>query len=457
MISADIEKKQKKFIENILKCSLWEKQLEIADSVRNNYKTSARSCHGSGKTFSAARIALWFLFAHLNSVVVTTAPTFRQVEQLLWREIRAAHKFASIPLGGDMLKTRFEINEDWFAIGVSSKTPEGVAGFHAENILVIGDESSGISREIFEAIEGMLTSDGARLLMLGNPTTNDGYFAESFTDPDVKKIHISAFDTPNFTLNAIRSVADLTDENVERARVYFPGLVTPRWALSMLKKYGSDSDVWRVRVMGEFPKGEADVLISVDRVAKAIGAERELYGSEEIYGVDPARYGDDWTSIIYRKGNFARVVMMFQGQDTMRTAGETTRLLRENKKAMAHIDSIGVGAGVLDRCKEHSDIKDRVFGLNSASSPEDKEHYVNLRAEGWDDTNEWLKDAVLEENENWYELSKPKYKIKSNGKMQIESKEEMKKRGIPSPNTADALVLTIMRRTEESEPRIRIL
>ncbi len=356
-----------------------------------------------------------------------------------------------------MLKTRFEIDEDWFAIGVSSKTPEGVAGFHAEHILVIGDESSGIPRVIFEAIEGMLTSNGARLLMLGNPTTNDGYFADAFTDPDVKKIHISAFDTPNFTKNGIRSVTDLTDEKVEGAKVYFPGLVTPRWALSMLKKYGADSDVWRVRVMGEFPKGEADVLISVDRVARAIGAERALYGTEEIYGVDPARYGDDWTSIIYRKGNFARVVMKFQGQDTMRTAGEVARLLRENRNTRAHIDSIGVGAGVVDRLKELDDIKDRVFGLNSAASPEDKEHYINMRAEGWDDTNEWLKDAVLEEHEDWYELAKPKYKIKSNGKMQIEAKDDMKKRGIPSPNTADALVLTIMHPTEEAEPNIRFL
>ena len=197
--------------------------------------------------------------------------------------------------------------------------------------------------------------------------------------------------------------------------------------------------------------------VSVDRVARAIGAERALYGTEEIYGVDPARYGDDWTSIIYRKGNFARVVMKFQGQDTMRTAGEVARLLRENRNTRAHIDSIGVGAGVVDRLKELDDIKDRVFGLNSAASPEDKEHYINMRAEGWDDTNEWLKDAVLEEHEDWYELAKPKYKIKSNGKMQIEAKDDMKKRGIPSPNTADALVLTIMHPTEEAEPNIRFL
>ncbi len=458
MISENIKLKQKQFIENILGCNLWPKQLEIAKSVKDNSKTAARSCHGSGKTYAAARIALWFLFSYPKSVVITTAPTFRQVEQLMWREIRAAHKFAKIKLGGEMLKIRYELDEDWFALGISSDTPEGVAGFHAENILVIVDEGSGVGDAIYESIQGMLTSNGARLLTLGNPTIRQGYFADAFTDPNFAKFHISAFDTPNFTMNGILSEDDLTKEKVESAVVHYPGLVTPRWALEMLDKYGRDSDVFLVRVKGEFPKGSLDTLITVDMVARAIGAERELAGSDEFIGVDVARYGDDWTAFIYRKGNYAKLLEKYQGIDTMVTAGKVKNYLKDYPDAIAYIDSIGNGGGVVDRLKEQDDVKKRVFGVNSAARAVDPEQYANLRAEGWDDAREWLKDAVLEVGEDWYELAKPKYKIKSNGKMLIESKDDMKKRRVQSPNVADALVLTLMRPTEETpEPRIRIL
>lgn len=457
----EIRKEPIKFIEKTLNRPLWEKQREIVLSVRDNERTTVGSGHGTGKTYTAAGIAIEFLFSFPPAIVITTAPTFRQVENLLWREIRNAHKLATVKLGGDMLKTRYEIEEDWYAIGIASKTPESVAGFHAKHILFICDESSGIGDEIFEAIEGVLTSENSRLLLIGNRTKRTGYFYDSFADPNFHKITISCFDTPNFVHNGILTPDDLTQEAVDNAEIIMPQLVTPGWAMKLKTKYGANSDVFRVRAMGLPPKKDADTLISIDKIETAIGSDRERSGSDLILGVDPARFGDDDTSMVEREGNYARLFEKIHGQDTMQTAGKVVRWLRGNPHGIAKIDSIGVGAGIVDRCKEHKDIADRVFAANSASQAIDAEHFINQRAESWDSIGEWLDDAILEpcEDDDWYELAKPKYKILSSGKMQLESKEDMKKRGIPSPNTGDALALTFMRPSEEEalEPNIRTL
>lgn len=449
------------FVEKTLASPLWNKQQDIIRAVFANDLVTVGSGHGSGKTYVSARITLAFMFAFPPAIVVTTAPTFRQVENLLWREIRTAHKLAAVPLGGDMLKTRYEIEEDWYAIGIASKTPESVAGFHAKYILFICDEASGIPDEIFEAIQGVLTSESAKLLLIGNRTKRIGYFADSFADPDFVKFQISCFDTPNFTANGILTPDDLTQEAVDRARIVMPQLVTPGWALKLKNKYGPNSDVFRVRAMGLPPKKDADTLVSIDKIEAAIDAERERYGVDQILGVDPARFGDDDTSMVERVGNWARLYEKRHGQDTMETAGKVVNYLRSNPAAVAKIDSIGIGAGIVDRCKEHKDVADRVFAVNSASQAVDPEHYINQRAESWDTVNEWLDDAVLEscEDDDWYEIAKPRYKILSSGKMQLESKEDMKKRGISSPNTADALAQTFMTPSEEEElePNIRTI
>jgi len=206
--------------------------------------------------------------------------------------------------------------------------------------------------------------------------------------------------------------------------------------------------VYRVRVLGEFPTGSLKTLIGVGRVTDAIDAERELYGEDEYIGVDVARYGDDATAWVYRKGNFAKVLEVIQGNDTMEVAGKTKRYLTEYPNAKAHIDVIGVGAGVFDRLMEQPEVSERVYGVNSAGQPHDTDEYINIRIEGWSVTKDWLKDAVLQKHDSWFELCQPEYKINSNGKTQLESKADMKKRGVKSPNVADALVLTLSRPTE---------
>ena len=425
------------FFKEVLGVELWSKEKEIVRSVRDNIRTAVRSGNSSGKTYTTARVALWFLYSFIPSVVIDTAPTHRQVENQFWREFRRAYKSSKMPLGGKLLKTQFNVDENWFAIGFSAKSGEDgmekFQGWHADNILVIVDEASGVNGPVFQAIQGALAGGKTvRLIYIGNPTRATGDFADAFKDPLFHKIHISAFDIPNVIEN----------------KLVIPGLATRDWVDSMRSKYGEDSDVYRVRVLGEFPRKDNSTLIGVDLVEQAIGADRELFGTEEIIGLDPARFGDDTAEFVYRKGNKAKHLETIEKSDTMVLAGKAKNYLKEYPNAVIHIDIIGLGAGIYDRLKEQPDIAHRVFGVNSAMPATDKEEYVNLRMEGWAIAKAWLRDGILEPHEGWYELAAPRYKITSNGAMQLESKEDMKKRGVKSPNVGDAFVLTLQRPTE---------
>ena len=218
----------------------------------------------------------------------------------------------------------------------------------------------------------------------------------------------------------------------------------------MRLKYGEDSDIYGVRVKAEFPKQSSDTLISIDSIERAFNAERERYGDSEIIGLDVARFGDDSSAFVYRKGNCAKVLDLLYGNNTMELAGRARRFLNEYKSASIYIDVVGVGAGVFDRLREQPEVAGRVYGVNSAGKPRHEEDHINIRIESWVNVRDWLRDAVLERHEGFYQLAHPKYKITSNGKMQLESKEDMKKRGVNSPDIADALALTLSKATEGS-------
>src|SRR5258708_744826 len=204
-ISSLIQTDPDYFFRDVLGVELWETERKIIHSIKDNRKVAVRSCHSSGKTFTLARAALWFLYAFPPAVVIDTAPTDRQVRNQFWREFRLAHQKARIPLGGELLKTQFNIAEDWYAFGFSTRETAGdvvadkFQGFHGKNILIIVDEASGVSESIFEAIDGSMSSGlTVRLVYIGNPTRKEGSFASAFADPTFKHLHISAFDTPNF-------------------------------------------------------------------------------------------------------------------------------------------------------------------------------------------------------------------------------------------------------------------
>ena len=429
------------FFEQVLGTSMHKKQLEIAQSVVKNKRTTVRAANSVGKTYLAARLVLWFLYSFQPAIVVSIAPTFRQLRNVLWREIATAYTGALVPLGGKLNQTELSLNTNTYAIGLAFREGEGgteaLQGFHSENILFVVDEASGVLPKVFEAIEGGLNASGTpRLLMISNPMSNAGTFADSFKSPLYTKIHLSAFDSPNL----IAGEKDV------------PSLITKEGVDEMAEQYGENSDIYRIRVLGEFPLADADTKIALSLVVDAEQREKPLLaGVEQVIGLDVARHGEDRTVFVRRVGYTAEVLEIVNHLDptagTMEIVGKAIQWLRKYPKATMRVDSVGVGAGVYDRLREQTLFSNRVFEVNVGSAAKDTENFINLRAEAWEDLRVWLKSATLKEHPGWVEIANVKKQITSRGQEKLESKDDMRKRGIRSPDIADALVLTLARPT----------
>ena len=443
---------------NILGNNLWQTQEDIIRSVRDNHETVVASCHGAGKSYTAANVALWYLFNHKPSVVITTAPTDRQVRGILWKEIRLAHGRARIPLGGKLLTQELKLDTNWWAWGFTAPEydPDRFQGFHEVNILVIVDEAAGVSEQIYEAIDGVLTSEHSRLLMIGNPTSAAGRFGQSFKTPGISKFTISAFDTPNFTTFGIteEDVENGTWEEKITSDLPAPYLVTPQWVAKRFIRWGKDSPLYQSRVMGRFPTQGTDTLIPLDWIDRAIKADLKPGEPVEL-GVDVARYGQDESVWVLRKGSVARIHETKAMGDTMETTGISVRGRKETGASNIKVDADGLGAGVYDRLKE---LGEPATEMRSGMSASDSERFANKRAEWWWGLRERFEsgDIDIENDEELVaQLSNIKYKINSRGQIQIESKDEMRKRGLPSPDRADALMLAFAKEDRVEPIRLR--
>lgn len=410
------------FVENFLNLKLWKKQNQILEAVRDNREVAVSSSNASGKSFVASALAHWYLICNEDSVVITTAPTFRQVESILWRNIRAMAVPKFYP-ANSVTKTRIDISPKWFAMGLSTDKPEALQGIHSENLLIIVDEASAIPELIWQAIDGLTYK---KMLMIGNPIHNQGRFKTAFDDPDVKRIRISAFDTPN----------------VEQGREVIKGLITLDDVDMFKNKYGVDSDVYRVRVLGKFPLQDTDSFISFDVLDNAMNRTVESMPQwEKKLGVDVARFGDDRSVFIVRQDKKIIRKEAMAGADLMEVAGKVLSIARDEGVLPQNvfIDEIGLGSGVIDRLREQGW---NVTGVNVAKQAEDNEHYANLRAELAFSLREWLNSADIPRDDDFFQCSDIKYKFNSAGKIILEPKADMKKRGKSSPDTFDALALT---------------
>lgn len=449
-----IQKDPVVFLDSALGASHWSKQDEIIRSVFANQRTSVKSCHGIGKSYIAARIALAFLFAYKDSIVVTTAPTFRQVENILWREIRKASKQSKVPLGGNILKTKYEIDEKWYAIGLSSDKEDNFQWFHAKNLLVIADEAGGIVNKTLNIMEALLTSEGARLLYIWNPTQSTGGFYDSHKSEDFNKLSIPCWDTPNFTKNRIRNIHDLkklTREEILALPLVYPELITPIWVYDRERNWWEDSAIFQSRVLAIFPEEGNDTLIRLSNIESALLKE---WTPEEwtrrprrnVIGIDVARFWWDTTVLIAMdNGKMHDRIVSYNGKDVMQTCGQAVAFFNELGYAKEFdyfvIDDTGVGWGVTDRLRE---LGYNVLPINNASSPSDKETFRDIKAEIY-----WiLRQAFIDWEIRIHDLdrlikdlSSIKYDYTSNGLIFIKSKKDMKKEGLDSPDFADALAL----------------
>jgi hypothetical protein len=219
----------------------WSKQRDVLRAVRKHPRVAVRSAHGVGKTAVAARVVLDFL-TEGRSIVVTTAPTWHQVESLLWKEIASACRVAKVPVGGKLTNTRLEIAKDWVAYGLSTDQPERFQGEHSPRLLFVADEASGVDQAIYNAAQGYLTAKNSHVLLIGNPTKMSGEFFKAFQPgSEYHQEHISVFDSPAFTGEVVPPAV-------------LDALPTREWEQLMLRRAQGDTldPEYQVRVLGEF-------------------------------------------------------------------------------------------------------------------------------------------------------------------------------------------------------------
>ncbi|MDF2649559.1 MAG: terminase, partial [Paenibacillus sp.] len=281
-------------------------------------------------------MALWFLCCFPFPRVVCTAPTRQQLNDVLWAEISKWQ--SKSPILKRVLKwTKTKIymrkhEERWFATARTATKPENMQGFHEDYMLFIVDEASGVDDRIMAAIFGTLSGEYNKLFMCGNPTKTSGFFFDSHNrDRNIYRTHqVSCLDSPR-----------TSKENIE-----------------MLKeKYGEGSDVWRVRVEGQFPRGESGTFITLEAAEFAAReVKAQPTGSVLTVGCDVARFGDDETSIYAGLGKKVIGQQHHHKEDTMVTAGWVVRLTKdalaehpEIERVIIRVDDTGVGGGVTDR------------------------------------------------------------------------------------------------------------
>lgn len=427
------------FAHDVLGFTAWSKQREILESVRDHQRTTVRACHGPGKTATGAQAVLWFLATHRDSRVITTAPTWAQIEGLLWREIRAAVARAHSAGRGDMFPppnvTKLELGDEWFAIGLSTNQPERFQGHHADHLLLVVDEASGVDEAIFEAAEGFMTAEGAKSLLLGNPTQLGGQFHRSFTT-EAKRwnmIHISVYDTPNFTGEKVPA---------EVAR----SLPTKAWLDDLIETYGKTSQFFQVRALGEFSTTSEETVIPLGVVidAQACSLPADSMYDEVAIGCDVARFGSDETVIAERVGQRIRILEHYVGKPTTHTAARVQHWAQQHPRPHVRIavDDTGVGGGVTDQLRGAGW---DVVAFNAGDKAFNPLKYRNRRSELWFALADQLPGLDLDSDQQLLaDLTAPKYGYDDGMRRVVERKAETKKRLGRSPDRADAVMLTLV-------------
>ena len=460
----------------------WQKQRQILRALKLNRQVAVRSCNASGKTFTAALAVIWWLMAHEEALVITTAPSERQVKNTLWREIREIWERNKDLIGGKLNQTSLELSNKRFAYGFPTNTAERFQGFHSENVLIIVDEASGVREFVYDAILGLMTSRNAKILLIGNPSSLAGTFYDAFhkNRKHWKTIHIPAHETPNFQHSPeTRHSREGGNPDGEAARpfrnergakersetqgvhtfregegepTYIPGLATPEWAESILKVKGEESASYQIRVLGEFPDEADDTLIplkhienAVERIFQDIDNQQD---AEAVMGLDVARFGDDQTVAIVRRGNSVIDLVSHRKSDLMHTTGKTLEIARNHNVNTINVDEVGLGSAVVDRIQELSRSKEIIgikpVGVNGGNKAQDTEKFFNLRTQMFDGLRQRFADgeiSIPNDPELISQLASITYIYNSRGQLQIETKQQIRDSGRQSPDKADALAL----------------
>lgn len=413
--------------------TLWSAQARVLESVRDHRLTAVRSCHGIGKSFIASRAMAWWVASHPigDTFIVSTAPTGAQVRAILWRELRKAANVARLP--GTVHQTEW-VDDTGQIIGYGRKpddyNPDAFQGIHARYVLVVIDEANGIPQALWIAALSLAAGADCRILAIGNPDDPTSEFATvSRPGSGWNTIQVGYRDTPNFTGEQIPDDVKIR-------------LISQEYVDDMRKRLGEGSPIYISKVLGEFPEQSEDSLIRISTVRAAQERTVEPAAAPHILGVDVARYGSDKTIIAQRRGKHGRIISTTSQEGTMETAGRVRRTLKDTGATLAAIDTVGVGAGVYDRLVE---LGAPVQEMQAGQGAADGEHFANKRAEWYWGLRQRFEDGDIDidadDDELASQLLSVKYRTNSRGQILLESKDDMRKRGVPSPDRADAIAM----------------
>ena len=420
-----------RFVREMLGAEPYEYQREFLEALaQGERKMSVKSGHGTGKSTTASWAMLWFLLLRYPVKVVVTAPTSSQLFDAMFAELKRwinelpKELQELLNVKSDRVELLRAPAEAFISCRTArAETPEALAGVHSDNVLLIVDEASGVPEQVFEAAAGSMSGHNATTLMLSNPTRSSGTFFESHNRM------ANAWWTRTWSCEDSPLVSD---EFVDEMRL----------------RYGEESNAFRVRVLGQFPLSDDNTIIPFHLVEAA--QHRDVVVSDEteiVWGVDVARFGSDATALCKRQGPVVTELRSWRGLDLMQTTGrvvaEYEALPPSKRPTEILVDSIGVGSGVVDRLRE---LDLPVRGINVAESPSMGDTYMNLRSELWFKCKAWLEDRsckLPKDDQLQAELTAIRYSFTSSGKMKAESKDEMRRRGVGSPDLADALCLTM--------------
>jgi len=438
------------WIKQRLQEHVWSKQREVCQSVTDNRFTAVPSCHGAGKSFIASRISAAWLDLHApgEAFVVTSAPTDKQVKAILWREMGRAHRKGNLP-GRINLDAEWYIGPELVAYGRKpadlsdpNEAMQAFQGIHAKYVLVVLDEACGVPPWLWTAAESLVTNEHSRILAIGNPDDSSSEF-EKVCRPGSgwNVIGISAFDLPWNTGEEVPpALEDLLTGQV--------------WVEERRKRWGEGSPFYISKVLGLFPEIGEDTLITPAMIRRAFEYESPHSLKLGYMGGDIARLGTDRTVVYHNRGGTVRKVFESHKTTTDKTMGAFAKLIKKfwNRVPM-NVDVIGIGAGVYDRLAEQGL---NAVPFNAAERAAEPTKFKNRRAEGWWQLREWFEENMVDldpaDEDLAGQLSNIKFWYDSSGRVQIESKEELKKRGLPSPDHADACMMSFIRGPEMFVP-----
>lgn len=437
-------------------------QVAIARAIAEpGARVAVHACHGSGKTYLAADLVLWFVSTRRPAKVITTASGARSVDTQLWAEIRSSYNQAHVDIGGRILPRKAELlfSDDHYALGFSTDDLHKFRGYHSQNLFVLVDEAAGIHPNIYLAIDGLTVGDNDRVLILGNPGEPSGPYFDRCRDAGYKTFCLSAFNQPNVVSNSEQ----------------IPGMVTRRWINDRRRMWGEESPLWQMLVLGEFPDQGINSLITLAWVEAAIRRKPKHEIGITVISCDVAREGTDETVIMILNDDEVGEIESYSGRDTMETVGRIMRhwrrLSEPTRDLRVVVDDIGVGGGVTDRLRElgvpviafKGSVKPWYRGQGTKRPDRRRERFRNLRCQSWWFLREQLREDLLTiptDDRLKGQLTAVLYGVASDGTVEVESKKEQKARGLSSPDRADALVMAVWARsvpavTERKDPDMR--